>query len=155
MEPLPIEVQLLEAGNLKELQALISVFEEVFEMEAYSPPSQSHLITLLKKDNFFAIIAKSQGKIIGGLTVYVIDQYYSERPLAHIYDLAVLSKFQRRGVGRRLIEFTISYCKDRGFEEVFVQAEKVDDYALDFYRSTTPTSEEEVVHYTYKLLGKL
>ncbi|MEX2514176.1 MAG: hypothetical protein WD398_14830 [Cyclobacteriaceae bacterium] len=29
----------------------------------------------------------------------------------------------------------MAHCKAAGYEEVFVQAEKVDQYALDFYRS--------------------
>jgi aminoglycoside 3-N-acetyltransferase I len=71
--------------------------------------------------------------------------------LAYLYDLAVLPEYQRKGVGKKLINFTNSYCKERGFEEVYVQADKADDYALDFYRSTNPTKEEDVSHFYYKL----
>jgi aminoglycoside 3-N-acetyltransferase I len=45
----------------------------------------------------------------------------------------------------------IKYCRERGYEEVFVQADKVDDYAIDFYRATPITAEEEVVHFYYSL----
>jgi aminoglycoside 3-N-acetyltransferase I len=38
-----------------------------------------------------------------------------------------------------------------GFEEVFVQADEADDYALDFYRTTKPTNEEKVRHFYYSL----
>jgi aminoglycoside 3-N-acetyltransferase I len=79
----------------------------------------------------------------------VLDQYYSTKPLAYLYDLAVLTEYQRKGVGRKLIEFTNNYCRQEGFKEVFVQADKMDDYALDFYRSTNPTLEEQVVHFSY------
>lgn len=98
-----------------------------------------------------AVTAKCEQKVIAGLTVYVLDQYYSEKPLAYIYDLAVLNEYQRMGVGRKLIAFIRELCRQKGFEEVFVQADKVDDYAIDFYRSTQPTDEEQVVHFYYKL----
>jgi aminoglycoside 3-N-acetyltransferase I len=39
----------------------------------------------------------------------------------------------------------------RGFEEVFVQADKIDTNAVDFYRSTKPTEEEQVLHFYYRL----
>lgn len=52
-----------------------------------------------------------------------------------------------------MIEFTNEFFRQKGFEEVFVQADKVDDYAIDFYRSTKPTDEEQVVHF-YKLIGE-
>lgn len=146
-----METKIIQLNNFEELNELITVFEIVFEMENFERPSQSHLNNLLNNRNFFAVIAKTENKIIGGLTVYILDQYYSEKPLAYIYDLAVLSEFQRKGVGRKLINFTNEYCKKNGFEEVFVQADKVDDYAIDFYRLTKPTNEEEVVHFNYKL----
>lgn len=72
------------------------------------------------------------------------------KPIAHIYDLAVSTSYQRKGIGSKLIAFANEYCKQSGFEEVFVQAEKDDDYAIDFYRSTKPAEELEAVHFSYK-----
>lgn len=148
---LKTEIQILKPHDLDQLNDLITVFEDVFEMKNFRRPDQAHLQSLLKKETFFAVTAKTEGKIIAGLTVYVLDQYYSRKPLAYIYDLAVLSEYQRKGVGKRLIEFTNDYCRKMGFEEVFVQADKVDDYAIEFYRSTKPTEEEQVVHFYYTL----
>lgn len=145
------EIQKLRANDIEKLNELISVFQNVFEMENFKRPSEAHLRKLLNKDSFFAVIAKIEEKIIAGLTVYVLDQYYSERPLAYIYDLAVLEEYQRKGIGKQLIEFTNQYCRQNGFAEVFVQADKEDDYAIDFYRSTKPTNEEPVVHFYYTL----
>lgn len=145
------QIQIIQPNNLTELNELITVFEIVFEMERFIRPGETHLINLLHNKGFFAVIAKTEGKVIAGLTVYVLDQYYSEKPLAYIYDLAVLNAYQRKGVGRKLIEFTNQYCKEKGFDGVFVQADKADDYAIDFYRSTKPTEELPVVHFNYKL----
>jgi aminoglycoside 3-N-acetyltransferase I len=148
---LMIDIQVLSDKDLDEMIELISLFEDVFEMENFVCPDPKHLSKLLQKDNFIAITAKLDGKVIGGLTVYVLDQYYSTKPLAYIYDLAVLTAYQRKGIGRDLINFTNNYCRQKGFEEVFVQADQIDDYALDFYRSTKPTNEEQVVHFYYIL----
>jgi aminoglycoside 3-N-acetyltransferase I len=145
-----VEIQVLKPSDLKEFQALIKVFEDVFEMEDFKIPNDAHLQKLLEKEGFFAVAAKHENKVIGGLTVYTIDQYYSLRPLAYIYDLAVMVAYQRKGIGKKLIEFTNEYCRQKGYEEVFVQVDKVDDYALDFYRSTVPSAEEHVVHFYYK-----
>lgn len=141
----------MTSDQIKDFLSLISVFEEVFEMEKYVKPDKSHLQKLLNKKHFFAVTAKVENKIIGGLTVYILDQYYAEKPLAYIYDLAVLTSYQRKGIGKKLISFTNEFCKKNGFEEVFVQAEKEDDYAFDFYRSTQPSGELDVAHYFYKL----
>lgn len=148
-----IEIQIIQPGNIEDFYELIKVFEIVFEMESFKRPTPAHINNLIKQQNFFAVTAKTNDKIIAGLTLYILDQYYSEKPLAYIYDLAVLTEYQRKGVGRKLIEFVNEYCKVNGCKEVFVQADKADDYAIHFYRSTKPSNEEQVVHFTYKLFG--
>ncbi len=145
------EIEILKSNDIRKLNALLSVFENVFEMENFKRPSETHLQKLLDRDKFFAVIATTKGKIIAGLTVYLLDQYYSERPLAYVYDLAVLTEYQRKGIGKKLIAFTNEYCRRQGFEEIFVQADKGDDHAIDFYRLTKPTREEQVVHFSYSL----
>ncbi|HMQ07909.1 MAG TPA: GNAT family N-acetyltransferase [Saprospiraceae bacterium] len=146
-----IKIQVLRPQDIDKFYELITVFEKVFDMESFTRPNEAHLLKLLGEDEFIAVIALNNNKVIGGLTVYTLHQYYSEKPLAYIYDVAVLTEYQRKGIGKKLIEFTRELCRQKGFEELFVQADKVDDYAIDFYRLTTPTSEEQMVHFSYKL----
>ncbi len=146
-----MDISLLDSNATRDLGSLIDVFEEVFETEHDERPSSEYLKNLLRAPTFKAVVAKIDGQVVGGLTLYILNQYYSPKPLAYLYDLAVLVQHQRKGIGRSLIEFTRSYCRDRGAEELFVQVDKVDLYALEFYRSTKPASEEPVVHFTYRL----
>jgi len=74
------------------------------------------------------------------------------KPLAYLYDLAVLNEYQQQGIGRKLIQYINDFCRTEGFEEVFVQADEADEYALRFYRSTKPTDEERVRHFYYTLI---
>jgi aminoglycoside 3-N-acetyltransferase I len=146
-----LELKVLTKTDLEDFKTLISVFADVFEFENFSMPNSDYLEKLLNQDNFFPVVAKHEQKIVGGLTVYIFTQYYSTKPLAYIYDLAVLNELQRKGIGKQLIDFTNKYCSEKGFEEVFVQAETADDYAVDFYRKTKPTGELGVAHFFYKL----
>ncbi|TGK38445.1 GNAT family N-acetyltransferase [Leptospira gomenensis] len=146
-----IEIRRLKEDETVRFTELIRVFEAVFEMKNFRLPPIKHLGRLLERDDFFVFIALSSGKVCGGLTAYTLYQYYSESPLVYIYDLAVALKWQRKGIGTALIKTVNKYCEDAGVEEVFVQADLIDDYALDFYRSTGATSEQ-VVHFYYPLL---
>ena len=146
-----MEVAKLGSQDLDKFVALIQVFEAVFEMKNFTLPATEHLQNILSKPGFMVFVAEKEHEVIGGLTAYTLDQYYSEKPLAYIYDLAVKTAYQRQGVGKKLMAALTKYCYENGFEEVFVQADKVDDYALDFYRSTPITNEEQVVHFTYSL----
>ncbi len=130
---------------------VIRIFEQVFDMENLVLPGTVHLRDLLKSDYFFVFAAMSGDKVIGGLTGYILEQYYSVKPLAYIFDLAVDAEYRRQGVGGKLMAEVRQYFTKKGFEEVFVQADMIDDDAVNFYRSTGPTNEEDVIHFYYTL----
>jgi len=146
-----ITIRKLDPQDVAVFQQEIRLFETVFEMKQFNMPPAEHLQSLLQRPHFMAFVALVQDQVVGGLTAYVLDQYYSERPLAYIYDLAVANAYQRKGIGSQLLVALNAWCRSHNFEEVFVQADEVDDYALDFYRSTRPTEEEKVRHFYYTL----
>lgn len=147
---MPVKIKQLEYYDIALFQALIRVFEDVFEMQDFQMPDEKYLQQLLHQDGFYIFVAVVDNKVVGGLTAYTLQQYYSTRPLVYIYDLAVLTLYQRQGIGKKLIASVNNYCQSIGVEEVFVQAEEVDNDALDFYHSTGATAEK-VVHFYYPL----
>ncbi|NHE59898.1 GNAT family N-acetyltransferase [Cyclobacterium plantarum] len=146
-----VTIKKLSHSEVHQFQALIQVFEKVFEMENFSMPAREYLEKVIQNPGFMVFVAEWEGKIIGGLTGHTLDKYYSEKQQGYVYDLAVSVAHQRKGVGRKLMNAVLDYCKAAGYDEVFVQAETIDKYALDFYRSTPVTSEEDVRHFTYDL----
>ncbi|RDC64952.1 GNAT family N-acetyltransferase [Adhaeribacter pallidiroseus] len=146
-----MEIIKLSPIDIDKFVQLILVFADVFEMQNFTIPKQEHLVHNLGKSDFIVFVAQKDDCIIGGLTAYTLHSYYSEKPLAYIYDLAIQTHYQRQGIGKKLIAAIKMYCQENNYEEVFVQADKVDGYALDFYRATKPTDEEQVVHFYYTL----
>ncbi|RZL40910.1 MAG: GNAT family N-acetyltransferase [Pedobacter sp.] len=144
------EIIKLSPHEIDKFIDLIRVFEDVFEMENFRLPQKNYLQQLLAKEDFMVFVAIQNNEVIGGLTAYTLQQYYVQKPVVYIYDLAVKREFQRHGIGKKLIAEINNYCKGIGVQEVFVQADEVDDYALDFYRSTGG-SAEKVVHFSYPL----
>ena len=140
--------QILTPADADKFIELINVFAAVFEMEPFERPDSQYLQQLLQRDSFIAFVALTGNRVVGGLTAYKLPQYYSIKPLVYLYDLAVLPDFQRQGLGRQLVSHLNKHCSQIGAEEVFVQAGRVDQHALDFYRSTGG-NEEDVVHFTY------
>jgi aminoglycoside 3-N-acetyltransferase I len=126
---------------------LINVFKEVFEWS--SVPTKTHLQKILTNPTFFVFVAKADSKLVGGLTVHILNSYETEKPSAYIYDLAVLAEYQRQGIGKSLIMAVNDYCRQQGFGEVFVQAETDDEQAMNFYRTTDISSELQATHFTY------
>lgn len=144
------EIKKLTSANLAEFNEVIRLFEDVFEMKDFKIPEQNHLQALLEKDDFYVFAAFFGNRIVGALTAYTLIQYYSVRPLVYIYDLAVKTEFQRQGIGKNLIAAITNYCRETGIEEVFVQADRIDDHAVKFYHSTGATAED-VIHFYYPL----
>jgi len=145
-----VEIIKLEAKDIDIFKELIRLFEDVFEMKNFKLPDENHLQQLLEKDSFFAFVALIDNKVVGGLTSYTLQQYYSRLPLVYIYDLAVKTEFQRQGIGRMLLSGIINYCREIGIEEVFVQADEEDNNAIEFYHSTGAVAEK-VIHFSYPL----
>jgi aminoglycoside 3-N-acetyltransferase I len=148
-----VEIKKLVNTDLHQFKELIRVFEDVFEMENVKLPTDSYLQQLLEKKDFFVFTASVNNKVVGGLTSYMLPQYYSEHSLAYIYDLAVITSFQRQGIGKLLIAAINDYCKKAGIEKVFVQADDTDDYALEFYHSSG-AERGKAVNFYYHLNTK-
>ncbi|MGO4291845.1 GNAT family N-acetyltransferase [Chitinophaga sp. RAB17] len=146
-----LTIKILSHQDIDDFVALLSVFEKVFEIPAFVKPDRNYLERILGNPGFLVAVAVANNAIVGGLTAYTLHQYYVEKPLAYIYDLAVLNDFQRKGIGKALISFLTEYCREKGFEEVYVPAHADDDEALDFYRRTNFTKEESVVHFSWVL----
>lgn len=140
----------LDSTQLDKFMELIKLFEVVFEMKNFSKLNQEHLQQFLSRPGFIAYVVEKDDRIIGGLTAYLLDQYYSDKPVAFIYDIAVKEEYQRQGVGKKLISHLSEYCKSLEIEEMFVLAEVEDEHAIDFYRATM-AQESNVVNFNYYL----
>lgn len=131
------------------LERLIRLFSEVFDMEKFQLPSPQHLHRLLSREDFIVLVACENEQVMGGLTGYVLNQYYTEKPQVYLYDLAVAARYQRTGIGKRLLNALQNYCLDKGYELFFVQAEQAEAQAVNFYRKNQPTAELEVLQFTF------
>lgn len=148
-----VKISKLSQNDTTALEELLSVFEVVFEMEPFIVPDDAYLQTLLLNPDMMFMIAEADGKVVGGLSAYVLAQYYSKEKHAYIHDVAISTAYQRKGIGKKLIAAFNDYCQKMNYAEVFVAAEKEDAHAIEFYRATG-ADELESVHFFYKLNSK-
>ncbi|ASS50185.1 MAG: hypothetical protein A3D31_11490 [Candidatus Fluviicola riflensis] len=140
----------LELTHLEYLTQLLRVYEIEFEMTDFKLPVDTYLVRLLYNPNILFYVAIDNNLVVGGLTAHILPSVYSEAGEVYIYDLAIKSEFQRKGIARQLLIELKQYCAESGYKEVFVQADIEDQHALDFYRATGG-KEEHVFHYSYSL----
>lgn len=143
-----VEYLLLDINNLDELVKLLKLYDNVFEMEPFEYPSHSYLKKLLKSENIIFVVAEYEDKIIGGLTAHQLASIYYEANDVYVIDLAVHQDFQRMGIGSKLIEELKEISCGNGDKEIFLQADFVDKYALDFYNKIGGIPED-VIHFSF------
>ena len=144
----PVQIKRLAELDLVHFQALINLFNAVFEEEP-KVASQTHLRKLLSNQRFIALAALMDDEVVGGLTAYELPMYYSDSSEIFVYDLAVKSEVQRMGIGRELIQALKAHCIQHGNKGFFVMAHEEDRHAIEFYRATGGKGEN-VVNFLYE-----
>jgi len=137
-----------QTAQVDTLKQLLRVFGEAFdEIETYqdSISSDEYLYSLLNSDNFIALVAAVDDKIVGGLAAYVLKKFEQERSEIYIYDLAVLDGYRRQGIATGLINKLGEIARELGSYVIFVQADVGDDPAIKLYESLG--TREDVHHF--------
>lgn len=140
-----MDFQRADQDSLKEL---LIVFAEAFEdHESYQSaiPSDEYLNKLLARENFIPLVAIADGKVVGGLTAYVLQKFEQERSEIYIYDLAVLEEHRRQSIATGLINKLREIAREVGAYVIFVQADHGDDPAIRLYESMG--IREDVLHF--------
>lgn len=143
----------LEKNDISDFRKLIHIFKEVFENDEAVADSEQ-LAKLLSNPDFLVFVVIVNNEVIGGLTIYVLHRYFHSKPVAYIYDVGIAPNFQGKGYGKALMAEVCRFCKEKGFEDAYVEAESEDIDAVAFYRKTTFSSEMNATHFTYSFDNK-
>lgn len=157
--PPSANIHRLTASDIPLFRSLMELFGRAFEDEtAYglSPSGDGYVRDLLDSDSFIALAAldtpnareesgMSNGSLIGGLAAYVLRKFEQERSEIYIYDLAVDTRYRRRGIATALINHLKPIAKACNAWVIFVQADQGDDPAIALY--TKLGHREDVLHF--------
>ena len=130
-----IETRRLGPEDLAVATRLFALIAEVFGEGTGAVLEPTYIEGLLRRPDFWAVAAFSDGDVVGGLTAHTLPMTRSKSSEILIYDLAVRADRQRRGVGRRLIGALRELAAAQGIHDVFVPADDEDTHALAFYRA--------------------
>lgn len=137
------------SNDLGLMSSLLDCFGEEFdERETYGEnrPDEEYMRELLDSGSFIAIVAiDGESTVVGGLAAYELKKFEQKRSEIYIYDLAVAKFHRRRGIATQLIEKLQPIAKERDAWVIFVQADYVDEPAVNLY--TKLGVREEVLHF--------
>ncbi|UII30542.1 GNAT family N-acetyltransferase [Fulvivirga ulvae] len=142
------KIRQLSKNDVHLFKKLVELFREVFED---NQPQLTDAVQFnpLQRPDFIAYAILNEHEVIGGLTAYELANYYSGIPEIFIYDIAIKTAYQRKGLGKMLLREIMKYAGDQGAKEVFVMAHTEDQQAVDFY-TKAGGKDEAVVSFTYK-----
>lgn len=130
------------------MRELLHCFGEAFDdPESYSSaqPDDRYLNELLSGEQFFALAAIVDDRVVGGLAGYELRKFEQSRSELYIYDLAVLEPYRRQGIASALIERAKAVARERGAWVLYVQADLGDEPAIALYSKLG--SREDVLHF--------
>ena len=105
------------------------------------PPDRQATASYLRDRANIFLLAVEDGRAVGFLRGTALRQVRTRRAQMFLYEIGVLPKYRRRGIGRSLIETLLRYCRRHGFEEVFVLTSPRNRAAVGLYRATGGTTE--------------
>lgn len=145
-----IEIKKLDSSDVHLAEELILMFgfSEGSRHQIYS--STEYVRKMLAKDDFHVIVALENDKLVGGLTAYEMMMFKRETTEMFLYEIEVAEDFQRKGIGKALIEFLKKICEEKGIVEIFVGTEDDNFAARKLYSSTGGEADEETVWFYYK-----
>lgn len=116
-----IELCLAKEGDAPALAAL--------EKESFSHPwSENAFLTLLKDENSRCVMLREGTELLGYLTLtMVLDR-------AQINTVAVSSAHRRQGLGKRLLEEGIRWCREANMSAIELEVRAGNLAALTLYR---------------------
>jgi aminoglycoside 3-N-acetyltransferase I len=140
-----IRVARLGVADRETARRLFLLMAGVFETEAESL-SDGYIDGLLERPGFWALAATVDEELAGGLTAHTLPLTRMEVAEVFIYDVAVLDRFQRRGVGRALMRSIRELAGAEGIRIAFTAAHNEDEHALDFYQAVGGTAEPVTIY---------
>jgi len=143
-----MEIKKLKHNEVSDFRSLVEIFKTVFENDLQIADN-GQLGKLLANPDFLVFVIKTNNEVVGGVSIYILHQYYSIKPVAYIYDVGISPKFQRKGLGKLLIAEVCAFCKTNEFEEAYVEAETDDMDAVNFYKKTMFNKIILATHFTY------
>ena len=103
--------------------------------------SLDYLGRILRRPDLWALAAVVDDQPVGALTAHALPMTRTETSELFIYDLAVRADWQRRGIGRALVERLLTAADPATISSIFVPADNEDIHALHFYRAVGGTPE--------------
>jgi aminoglycoside 3-N-acetyltransferase I len=132
----------------KDLEIARKMFTQ-FLNEGEIVSDDQHLLRLLGKKSFYAVVALLGDTIVGRLIAFELEMYHDNAKEVYLYEIDVEPAYQNQGIGSQLVAFTKRICEQRGVAYMFVGTAADNLPAQKLYAKTGGILEGHLPHYEY------
>jgi ribosomal protein S18 acetylase RimI-like enzyme len=104
-------------------------------------PSAEYVVSYLDSGADVVLVAESDGRVVGLVTMSVNRDLYHEGACAFVKELVVAEGMRRRGVGSALLDAAIERARDRECAEISLTTALDNERAQALYRGRGLTME--------------
>lgn len=110
--------------NIREEQ--LSDIEKIYQVntEAFETKAEADLVNALRNSgcNYISLVAEIESKIVGHIlfTPVELTENKNNLKIMGLAPMAVVSQFQKNGIGSKLVNAGLEICKSQGYEAVVV-----------------------------------
>ncbi|MBT3582482.1 GNAT family N-acetyltransferase [Candidatus Woesearchaeota archaeon] len=131
------DLQVIKELNLKLFEKEYKDYDKTLNMDwTFSKKGDKYFKDCITKDDCFAIVAIDSDKIIGYLagSISKPEFYRAVSKLAEMDNMIVLPEYRNKGIGTKLINEFIKWCKKKKVERATVTASYQNKLAINFYK---------------------
>jgi len=136
--------------QLQDLPEIYRLGERVFTLQKYPNLyriwDESEVAEFFVNNRDSCFVAEHKGKIVGFVLSYVV--YKARVRYGYLVWLCVDSNYEAKGVASQLFDEFKRYMKDKGIKNLFVDVEKTNKRALNFFRRKGFSEPKEQIYLT-------
>jgi ribosomal protein S18 acetylase RimI-like enzyme len=121
------------AADAAAVAGLIVALAEDFD--GHTTVTPDWIVECLADNDFFALVAESDGEVVGVVTWVLVRGLFHGKKSAVIQEASVAPAHQNRGVGRALLEAAVERIRTRDVAEISISTGFENERARYLYRS--------------------
>ncbi|WP_010175583.1 GNAT family N-acetyltransferase [Bacillus coahuilensis] len=137
---------MIREGTIEDMKELLVIYRELDELHRLKHPELftegeprdlGYFLDLILDPKKLFLVAEEEGRLIGVAEGFILSKpaagVQREITWLHIDNIAVLSEFQGRGVGRSLLTIMKAWAKDQGVFRIELVVYEFNEAARIFY----------------------
>jgi ribosomal protein S18 acetylase RimI-like enzyme len=142
----PLSIERLTSGNNVPISEINTLLDEGTEWD------EEQGKTFLENSDNVLFLAFWGGELVGFLTGHRLQRFDKRKAEILLYEIGVHENFQRKGIGKALMEKVKNWGKEVGADEVWVLTNKSNVAANALYQSSGGMTESpDETMYVFKL----